>query len=328
MSHATRWGILATGRIAQKFAQGLADAEGAELVAVGSRSQEKADAFADELDIPHRHGSYEALASDPEVDAIYIATPHPFHKDNALLCLSHGKGVLCEKPFTVNADEARAVIAAARDKGVFCMEALWTRFLPALTEARKLVADGAIGEVRMVRADFGFRTGWNPQGRLLNPELAGGGLLDVGVYCVSLASMVFGGAQPQRVAGLAALGATGVDEQAGYVLDYGQGRLAVLASAVRTNTPKAADILGTEGSIRLEPPFFACRRLELTAGGQTRTIAPEFRGNGYQYQAEEVARCLAEGRTESQVMPLDETLTVIETLDALRAQWGLTYPME
>ncbi|MBS3735038.1 MAG: Gfo/Idh/MocA family oxidoreductase [Phycisphaerae bacterium] len=328
MATTTRWGILATGSIAHQFAQGLADADGAELIAVGSRSADKAEAFGREFAVPNRHGSYEALARDEDVDVVYIATPHPQHKPNALLCIAQGKAVLCEKPFTVNAGEAGEVVAAARDAGVFCMEAMWTRFLPALAETRRLIADGAIGDVRMVRADFGFRCDWDPQSRLLKADLGGGGLLDVGVYCVSLASMVFGGALPQRAAGLAAIGATGVDEQAGYVLDYGDGRLAVLASAVRTDTPKAAEILGTEGRIELAPPFFKSECLTLATGGKSRTIKAKLRGNGYNYQAEEVARCFAEGLAESPIMPLDETLTVMETLDTLRRQWNLSYPME
>ncbi len=327
MPNRVRWGILATGSIAHKFANGLADAAGAELIAVGSRSQANADAFGDEFDISNRHDSYESLAADPEVDAVYVATPHPMHRRDALLCIQHGKAVLCEKPFTVNATQAREVVAAARAKGVFCMEAMWTRFLPSLVQARRLIADGAIGEPRMVVASFGFRCGWDPEGRLLNRELAGGGLLDVGVYCVSLASMVFG-RRARRVAGMADIGETGVDEQAAYILDYGDGRLAMLASAVRTDTPKHADIIGTEGRMRLDEPFFAAKSLTVRANGKDEAIEAQYDGNGYNCQAEEVARCLAEGRTESEIMPLDETVTIVETLDDIRAQWGLTYPME
>jgi predicted dehydrogenase len=193
-----RWGILGTGRIAGQFARGLAALDDAELVAVGSRAAQTAAEFADEHGVPHRHASYADLAADPDLDAIYVATPHPFHKGNSLLCLGAGKAVLCEKPFTINAAEAEEVVAAARGQGRFLMEAMWTRFVPAAARVRELLAEGAIGEVRMLRADFGYRAGIDPNGRLFNLALGGGALLDVGVYTVSFASMVFG-AQPSQI---------------------------------------------------------------------------------------------------------------------------------
>jgi predicted dehydrogenase len=321
-----RWGILGCGTIAGKFAEGLRAVDDAELVACGSRTQAKADRWGEAHDAPHRHGSYEDLAADEAVDVVYVATPHVFHKDHALLCLRGGKAVLCEKPFTINADEARQVADAARAAGVFCMEAMFTRFLPVMVRLRELLADGAIGEVRMVLADFSFRAGWNPDGRLLNPALGGGGLLDVGCYPVSLASLVLG--RPEAVTGAAHLGDTGVDEQAGMVLRCADGRIAVLACGVRTASPRNAWILGTTGRMHL-PDFPAGRQLILTAGGRDpQTIQPDLRGNGYNYQAEEVHRCLRAGRIESDVMGLDETVSIMETLDALRAQWSLRYPTE
>jgi len=216
-----RWGILGPGNIAKRFAEALKDVRGAELAAVGSRSQAKADAFGEQYGIPRRHGSYEALVGDADVDAIYVATPHPMHAPCSILALEAGKAVLCEKPFTANAAQAEQVIAAARRAGVFCMEAMWTRFLPPITRLRQLVAEGSVGELRMVIADFGFRCGWDPSSRLLDAALAGGGLLDVGVYAISLAGMLLG--EAQDVAGLADVGSTGVDEQAGIVLRYAGG---------------------------------------------------------------------------------------------------------
>ncbi|MBZ0289460.1 MAG: Gfo/Idh/MocA family oxidoreductase, partial [Anaerolineae bacterium] len=207
MYEKVRWGIIATGRIAGLFAQGLSVIPDAELVAVGSRTQEAADAFADQYNIPRRHASYEALAEDDAVDAIYVATPHPFHKDNTLLGLKNGKAVLTEKPFAINAAQAGEMINYAREKRVFLMEAMWSRFIPAMVRARQLVQQGAIGEPRMITVDFGFRAGWNPQSRVLNPELAGGALLDVGVYCISLASSIFG-SQPAHIASMGHLGET------------------------------------------------------------------------------------------------------------------------
>ena len=172
MTTATRWGILGTGSIAKQFARGLADTPDAVLQSVGSRAQDSADAFGEAFSIPTRHASYEALANDPEVDAIYVSTPHPFHKDNSILCLRAGKAVLCEKPFTINAAEAKAVVEVAREHGVFLMEAMWSRFFPAMRQVKKWLDEGAIGKVRLVNADFGFRAGINPEGRLFNPALA------------------------------------------------------------------------------------------------------------------------------------------------------------
>lgn len=327
MKNKIRWGILSTGRIAHRFAEAIRESRDAELIAVGSRTMDKAQAFAAQHNVPHAHGSYESLANDPDVDAIYISTPHPMHKDNSILCLQAGKAVLCEKPFTVSAAEARAVIDVARAKGVFLMEAMWTRFLPGLAKVRELIAAGAIGEPRMISADFGFRAPFDPASRLFDPWLGGGSLLDVGVYCVSLASMIFG--RPARVAGLATLGATGVDEQAAWVLGYQKGELAVLSSAVRTNTPHEAWINGTEGAIKLHAPWYAPTRLTLRRARQgEQIIDTPIEGNGFGYQAAEVAACLRAGRPESAILPLDETLSIMQTLDQIRAQWGMTYPFE
>jgi len=323
MAKTVRWGILGAGSIARKFAAAVPDADGAELVAVGSRAQDRADAFGDAFDIPRRHGSYEALVNDADVDAIYVATPHTRHKDDSLLALAAGKAVLCEKPLTINAAQARELIDGARGRGLFLMEAMWTRFLPAVVRAREFIADGRIGEPRMLMADFGFRTGAGADHRLLNPALGGGGLLDVGVYPVSFAHMLFG--PPAEATGAAEIGPTGVDTQAGMVLRHTGGQVSILGCAVRTRTPHQAYILGSEGHIHLQP-FWSARELRLARGDESERIAPEFRGNGYNYEIEEVGRCLAAGRTESKTMPLDDSLAVIETMDALRAQWGVRYP--
>lgn len=327
MAQKLRWGILATARIARKFAAGVRASQQGELVAIGSRSQEKAEAFGQELDIPRRHGSYEALAADGDVDAIYVATPHPMHKDAAILCLQAGKAVLCEKPFTVNAEQAAEVIAVARQSNVFCMEAMWSRFLPSVVKAKEIADSGRLGELRMIMADFGFRAAWNPQGRLLNPELAGGGLLDVGCYAISLASLFFG--QAREIASLAHIGDSGVDEQAGIVIQYDGGRIGVITTGVRIHTPMEVWLLGTEAKIHLHHAWWCGGRLTiLKEQYEQETLEPTMVGNGYNYEADEVARCVAAGRTESKVMPLDETLSIMRTLDAIRAQWGLKYPME
>ncbi|MBA3686480.1 MAG: Gfo/Idh/MocA family oxidoreductase [Planctomycetes bacterium] len=327
MSTPIRWGILGTGSIAKQFARGLAAiAQDATLVAVGSRTAASADAFAKEFGAKRAHATYEALARDAEVDAIYIATPHPMHRDNALLCIDAGKAVLCEKPFTVNAAEAEEVIARARAKGVFLMEAMWTRFLPAIAQTRQWIAEGAIGEPRMVTADFGFRAGFDPKSRLFAPALAGGALLDVGVYTIALASMVFG-PQPTAISAHAHLGESGVDEQTAVTLAYAGGRLASLTCAVRTNTPQAARIDGTEGSIEI-PGFWHTQKAILHAGGKDTVAEKPFIGNGYSHQAIEVAACLRAKRTESAVIPWSESIAIMRIMDDVRRHIGLRYPFE
>lgn len=322
----TRWGILSTGNIAAQFAAGLAVLPDAELVAVGSRTADSANAFGDRFGVPRRHASYEALANDPDVDVIYIGTPHTLHQDNSLLCLRAGKPVLCEKPFAINGRQAEQVVGYARERGLFLMEAMWTRFLPHVERVRQIIAAGTIGEVRMVHASFCFRTRLDPAHRLFDPALGGGALLDVGVYPVSLASMLLG--PPASITGVAHLGSTGVDEQFAVTHGYAGGQVALLSAAIRTSAPHEALILGTEGRIKLHDAWWKPSLLTLTTADGDETIEPEAVGNGYNYQAAEVMRCLREGRTESPIMPLDETLSIMRTLDDIRAQWGLRYPAD
>ncbi len=326
MTNKFRWGILGAGNIARKFVTGVKALEDHEVIAVGSRQQATADKFADEFDIPHRHASYEALASDPEVDAIYVATPHPMHKENTLLCLRGGKAVLCEKPFTINAAETQEIIAEARQRKIFLMEAMWTRYIPIVQEAHRLVKEGAIGAVRMVTADFGYRSGFRPESRAFDPALGGGALLDVGIYPLSLAAMFLG--TPDRISSLANLGQTGVDEESAFILGYPTGAMAVLYSAVRTSTPQDAVIMGETGMIRIHPPFWIPKTLTLTVAGKAQEIEIPYVANGYNYEAAEVANCVRAGKLESAIMPLDESLSIMQTMDAIRAQWNMKYPME
>lgn len=328
MADRIRWGIIGCGNISHKFAEGLRVLEDAELLAVGSRTQEKADAFGAEFGAPRCYGSYEALANDPGLDAVYIGTPHPMHKGNSILCLRAGKAVLCEKPFAINRSEAEEVMSVAREEKCFLMEAMWTRFLPVIIRVREWLREGRIGEPRMIQADFGFRAGYDEESRLFNPHFGGGGLLDVGVYCVSMASMVFE-TPPREISGLAHLGSSGVDEQAAYVLGYSGGRLALLSSAVRTNTPHELTIMGTDGMIRVHPMFWCGTRATLMIAGHDPIDAElPLKGNGYNYEAAAVGQCLREGKLECETMPLYETLEIMDTMDRIRAQWGLKYPME
>ena len=326
MGDVFRWGILGPGGIAKKFATGLRALDDAQLVAVGSRSRDRADAFADAFDVPHRHASYEALASDPEVDAIYVATPHPFHKEHSILCLEAGKPVLCEKPFAINRHETREMIDVARREGVFLMEAMWTRFLPITQWVKARVAEGAIGEVQMLYADFGFRANVNPKGRLFDLALGGGGLLDVGIYPISYAAMIFD-SQPATISSRARIGETGVDEQAAMVFGYDGGQLALISCGIRIRTPHEAKILGTDGMIRIVR-FWDGRTATLSVGGKEEVVTLECAGNGYECEAAEVARCVRAGELESALMPHADTLATMQTLDAVREQWGLKYPME
>jgi len=336
-----RWGILSTGYIANLFAEGLSVLDDATLVAVGSRSQDSADAFGAKWNAPHRHASYEALANDPDVEVIYIGTPHPFHYENALTCLNAGKHALIEKPFTMNARQARALIDLAHKKGLFLMEAMWTRYLPAMVQVRKWIADGEIGEVELVRAHFSFMTNFNPKSRLFAPELGGGALLDAGVYPISFAHMVLG--TPKTISSTATLGKTGTDDRSAYLFGYEGGKTALLSSGVQLAIPVEADIFGTKGYIKVHEPWLNPRVVTLAKpsapGGDSmliydgilfdkQTVHPMARGNGYNYEAAEVGQCIRAGKRESAIMSQAETLSIMETMDKIRAQWNLTYPNE
>ena len=322
-----RWGILAPGSIAKKFVTGLKGADGAVAVAAGSRDLGRAQKFCAEYNIPKAYGSYEELVKDPDVDAVYIASPHPFHKEHALLCLRNNKAVLCEKPFTVNAKDAEEIIKLARERKVFCMEAMWTRFLPHMRQVRKWIDQGAIGEVQRLTADFSFRSGWNPEGRLLNPALAGGGLMDVGIYVTSLAYLTMRD-KPSVIKSFAQIGATGVDEQAGIIFGYKNGSMATITCGVRVKGSHAAEIIGTEGTIEIPTCFWNGTTAILKAGNVVSRFEQAHKSNGYEFEADEVAACLREGKTESAIMPLSETLDIMKTLDEIRGQWGLRYPFE
>ena len=319
-----RWGILGLGHIARSFAHGLRDTPGAVLVAAASRSRERADAFCAEFNVPRGYGSYEDLCADPEVDAIYIATRHPDHACAAIAAIEAGKPVLVEKPFTVNAREARAVVDAARSNKVFCMEAMWTRFLPLMPRLKQLVQQGAIGDVRFIQADFSFRSDFNPNSRIFDPALGGGALLDVGVYPISFASMLLG--RPLEAVGIAQLGETGVDEQTAMTLSYPAGRMANLMCGTRAKSQHQAFIIGTEGQIHVHSPWWIPRSLSIFRPDRPEErIELPFEGNGYNYEAAEVMRCVRAGHIESPLLPLDESLDVMQTMDTLRRQWGLRY---
>jgi predicted dehydrogenase len=327
MTNRIRWGILGTGKIARQFATALRSLPDAELLAVGSRTAESAGRFADEFEVARRYPSYAELVNDPEFEVIYVATPHSCHAENTQLALNAGKAVLCEKPFTINAAEAREVIGLARERKLFLMEAMWTRCFPLMAKLRELVASGAIGEPRQLTADFGFRAEYQDEPRLFGPEFGGGALLDVGVYPVSLASMLFG--PPSKVISTANLGPTGVDEEAAMILTHRGGPLAILHMAVRLETAQEAIITGTQGRIRIHRPWWRPVSMTLAREGKSdEQFDFPLEGNGYEYEAQEVMTCLRSGKLESPVMALDESFSIMCTLDTIRAQWALKYPME
>ena len=324
MSDKIGWGILGAGSIARKFATDLKNLDDARLVAVGSRSADKAAAFADEVGGERAYGSYAGMVNDPEVDVVYVATPHPFHREHAILCLEAGKAVLGEKPMAVNAGQVRDMVACAREEDVFMMEAMWTRFNPVTVQVRRWLAEGKIGDVRLLEVDFGFRAGLNPEGRLFNLDLAGGALLDVGVYVVAYAAMVFG-RSPTQIQASAHIGEMGVDEQTAMLFKYDAGQLALLSCAVRASTPHEARIMGSEGSIHI-PAFWHAASATLAVQGQEPVVCTG--AFGYHYEAAEVMACLRAGQKESATMPLDESIAIAETMDEVRRQIGLKYPME
>lgn len=321
------WGILATGVISNIFAKDLAYVANARLVAVGSRSQEKADAFAAKYNIPRAYDSYEALANDPDVDIIYVATPHPLHKDNVLTCLRAGKAVLCEKSFVMNAPELEILIQTARERRLFMMEAMWTRFLPAIKKVREWLAAGVIGEVGMVDVRFGNFAPWNPESRLFNPELGGGALLDVGIYCISFISMVMG-TPPTTIQSLVNKGDTGVDEVFTALFGYEDGRMASLMAGLRLKSKHEVVILGTEGEIRITD-FWKAKSAILNVYNQYEEKFEDTSEQiGYAFEATEAVQCLLDGNLESNIMPLEESLAIMKTMDTLRMNWGLIYPGE
>ncbi|GAA5177720.1 Gfo/Idh/MocA family oxidoreductase [Rugosimonospora acidiphila] len=323
MSTRIRWGILATGNIANTFAQDLALLPDAEIAAVGSRTLDAARAFATRHGIPRAYGSWAELAADPEIDVVYVATPHSAHHEAARLCLEAGKAVLCEKPMTLDLASAQDLVTLAGERGVFLMEAMWMRTIPAIRKIVELVADGAIGEVTAVYADFGIAGPFEPTSRLRDPALGGGALLDLGVYPVTFAQLFLG--PPQRIAALASLTPEGVDDNTGIILGYDGGALASLHCGIVGATPCTATIVGETGRIELPTLFFRPDRFTIHRGQQAEVVQVPIRGNGMGYEAEEVMRCLREGLTESPLVPLSSTIEVMRCLDAVRAQIGVRY---
>jgi predicted dehydrogenase len=319
-----RWGIVGPGRIAESVMGDFAHVPGARPVAVASRSADRAAEFAQRHGLERAHGSYADILIDPDVDVLYVATPHPQHHAIALAALDAGKALLVEKAFTATTAGAVEVVDRARERGVFVMEAMWTRFQPAVVRLRELVADGAIGEVRSVQADLGVAREYDPLDRLFALELGGGALLDLGVYVVSFAQMLLGAPDTVHVAG--SLFPTGADAEAALLLGYEDGRTATLSTSLRYPTPGQARVFGTTGWIDVLPRFHHPRTIVLHRGGaEPETITRLPTGTGYAHELAEVTECLRAGRTESPVMPLADTLAVQAVLGQAADQLGIRH---
>ena len=316
-----RWGVLGTGGIADTFASDLRLTDSGVVSAVGSRTRESADRFADAFGIERRHASYESLVADPEVDVVYVATPHPMHRDNAILALRAGKPVLVEKPFAMNATEGAEIVEVAREQKLFAMEAMWTRFLPHIAVVREWLEQRALGELVTVTADHGQWFAEDPDFRLFAPQLGGGALLDLGIYPVSFASMILG--TPNRILSMSDPAFTGVDGQTSMVFGYAGGAQAVLTCTLRAKSPTRAAIVGTEARIEIDGDFYAPTAVTLVRrDGESIRVPSTHAGRGLYHQADEVARRLAAGELESPVMSLDETVSIMQTMDVVLAQAG------
>jgi predicted dehydrogenase len=321
-----RWGVIGPGAIAVGFADAMTMVEGGEIVAVASRSMDRAAAYAERYRIGARYDDYAALADDPEVDVVYIATPQSRHADDTLMMLRAGKHVLCEKPFALNEAQARRMVDEARERKVFVMEAIWSRFLPAYRSLVEVVASGRIGEPQLVEADFGFRRPMEADHRLFRADLGGGCLLDLGIYPLQLCTLLLG--PVEHVAAEGMIGETGVDELVAATLRHGGGRLGVIKSSLRVNMTCGARVAGTEGVIEIPALMHCPNSLRVLTPACVDEIDASYEGNGLRFEIEEVHQCLAEGRTESDVMPLDETLALARNLDEIRRQIGLVFPGE
>lgn len=327
MSNIFRWGIVGAGGIAHKFADAVSHIENATLQAVASTNLQRAEDFAQKYSIPNHYDSYEQLYSDDTVDIVYVATTHNFHCKNTVDALNAKKHVLCEKPMAVNASEVKQMINSAQNNSVFLMEAMWTRFLPMMAEVRGIIEKGIIGNPQLLCADFGVKFDYDPQSRLYDPNLAGGALLDLGIYCLALASMIFG--KPNNISSTVKMTDTGVDGRSTVIFEYGNAKVAVIFHALDLETPKEALIVGTEGSIKLHPTWMAGSDYMLKLNnGTEKECNVDTHKNGFIYQIMAVHECINANKTQCDLMSHEESLAIAETMDTLRSQWNFKYPFE
>lgn len=319
-----RWGILGAGRIAEKFCEALCFTKGSEVYAVASRDINKAKAYAKKYHASTYYDDYNALANDKNIDIIYIATPHVFHYDQTMLCLQHKKAVLCEKPLSLSEKQTTAMFAAATNSNLFLMEGMWMACMPFIEKIQSLIKEDAIGEPQMVRADFGFTAPPDPTGRLLNKNLGGGSVLDVGIYPLYLATLILG--IPHDIKTVSKLTATGVDEYANILLQYSNGASAQLLSSIGFNTAIEAEIIGTKGRIKIDNPWFKATNFSLHTndGGQEPFSIPHL-CNGFEYEIQEVMNCLDHGLKQSNKVPHQLSIGISKIMDEILKQAGVNY---
>ena len=327
MANGLRWGILATGWIADLMVKDL-QLTGRPVTAVGSRSQASADRFAARFGIAKAHGSYEALCADPNVDIIYVATPHPMHADNAIMALNAGKHVLVEKAFTINAREAQAIVEVATARKLVVLEAMWTRFLPHMVRIREIVRSGMLGEVRSVIADHTRDLPADPSHRLNALELGGGALLDLGIYPIAFAWDILG--RPEEIMSMARFKATGADAEIATMFRHANGAMSTTISTSDNLGRNTATVLGSKARIEIDPTWYVPTTYRVIDNDEKvieeRTYPVE--GRGMQYQAAEIERLVTEGKLAGDILPPAESVGIMQTMDTIRSQIGLRYPGE
>ncbi len=323
-----KWGILATGTIANKFANTVNIMEHQFLRACASRSLEKAETFAEKYGIEKAYGSYEDMLADTEVEAVYIATPNNMHYENCVMCLQAGKHVLCEKPFTVNKSEAEKLYALAEEKGLFIMEAFWIRFLPALQKMQQLIQSGEIGDVVWSRSDYGFIAGGARKDRKFDSALGGGALLDIGIYNLGFIRMVMGDMQPESFESSYHLNEYGTDDFSTILLKYADGKSATITTSIGMSIPRFAAVYGTQGSILLDDFQQSTKFTVQRYGEEAYTIELPFDATGFEYQIREAERCVRLGMTTSDILKKKDTLETMELMDKIRASWGMKFTCE
>lgn len=325
MATTVKWGIIGLGMIAHKFAEGLRHIKSATLFAIASRDIKKAEQFSAKYKVPNYYGSYEEIAQDNSVDIIYIATPHSLHYENTIMCLNNKKAVLCEKPFAINSIEVKKMIECAKQNNVFLMEAMWTKFLPHIRKIVDIVNDNKLGKLKTLFADFGFKAEFNPDHRLFNINLGGGSLLDIGIYPVFIALLLFG--KPDKIIANANIGETKVDESCGIVFTYNDGKMAILHSTFLADTPIEAQLFGTKANVKICSRWFAPTNLIIKSRfKRSKPIKVKHLGNGYNYEAEHATQCILDGKKESDIMPFQFSCDLIELLDQIRKECGIEYP--
>lgn len=327
MAKIYKWGIIGPGKIANKFAAALQLTDRGELAAIASRNPERAKAFADKYDCPTFYTDYLDLIKDPAIDAIYIATPHAFHLEQVSLCLENKKAVLCEKPLTLSANQTKTLLKLAEKQQTFLMEAMWARFTPLTQKILDIIASGTVGEIRYIKADFGFPAPYNPDGRLFDPNLGGGSLLDVGIYPLFLTTLLLG--QPEKITARGNISEQGIDLDCHAILEYKNAKSAVISSSISYQMPITAEIAGTKGQIRIPCPWYKNDWFELsTKQNIWEKIELPVMENGFEYEINEVAFCLDNGKVQSAAWPVTTSHQVASMMDEIKNQIGVKYPTE